>query len=50
MFKVAVHFCTQKYLTRRALGRFDGEVIRVKGIIVTILKRPYDEAQHAQYM
>ena len=28
--KVAVYFCTKKYSTRGALGRFDGEVIRVK--------------------
>ena len=25
-----MHFCTQKYSTRVALGRFEGEVIRVK--------------------
>ena len=30
MLKLLVYLCTQKYSTRGALGRFDGEVIRVK--------------------
>ena len=30
VLKLFVHFCTKKYSTRRALGRFGDEVIRVK--------------------
>ena len=29
VLNLLVHFCTNKYLTRGALGKFDGEVIRV---------------------
>ena len=29
VLKLLVHFCTKKYSTRGALGRFDGEIIRV---------------------
>ena len=35
--KVAVYFCTKKYSTRWALGRFDGEVIRVNGVRYTYI-------------
>ena len=37
VLKLLVYFCTKKYSTRGALGRFDGEVIRVKEICILSL-------------